>query len=78
MNLDEFHGEGGTFEVRDGKRILVTPPTQPHPDGDRARNADGKPVDETPAAAEAAPPATESTRLSRFFGRADPENSSDN
>lgn len=41
---DEFHGQGGTFEVRGGRRVLVTPPTQDHPEGNRAREADGTPI----------------------------------
>ena len=41
---DEPSGEGGTFEVRDGKRVLVTPPSKPHKDGDQPRDADGRPI----------------------------------
>jgi hypothetical protein len=51
---DKFHGQGGTFIVnaqgereraRDvhGKEIK---PGEPHPEGDRARDADGKAIDE--------------------------------
>ncbi len=72
MERDEFHGQGGTYEVREGKRVLVTPPTQSHPEGDRARDADGKPIDEAPAAAEATPqpdaPLTERNAGRRYAG----------
>lgn len=42
---DEFHGQGGTYEVRNGKRVRVDKP-QEHPAGGGARNAKGDPVDE--------------------------------
>ncbi len=38
-------GSGGSFEIRDGKRIRVKEPGKPHKDGDRARHPDGEPVD---------------------------------
>ena len=41
---DEFSGEGGTFEVRDGKRVRVSPPSQPHPEGDQPRDEHGRPI----------------------------------
>ncbi len=41
-------GSGGTFEIREGKRIRTSKPAESHPDGDRARNADGEPVDQAP------------------------------
>lgn len=41
---DEFSGAGGTFEVRDGKRVQVTPPSQPHAEGDRPRDEHGRPI----------------------------------
>lgn len=41
---DALAGEGGTFEVRDGQRVQVTPPSKPHPAGDRPRDADGRPI----------------------------------
>lgn len=44
MNNDEFHGEGGSYEIRDGKRVRVAAPTQPSDTGG-ARDADGKPFD---------------------------------
>jgi hypothetical protein len=41
---DNAPREGGTYEIRDGKRVLVTPATKDHPEGNRAREADGTPV----------------------------------
>lgn len=29
--LDEFHGKGGCFEIRDGKRVRVAHATKPPP-----------------------------------------------
>ncbi len=55
MEPDEFHGQGGVYEVKDGKRVLIAPPTQPHPEGDRARSADGEPIERPPAAPEVQP-----------------------
>jgi hypothetical protein len=52
---DEFHGQGGSYEVRDGKRVLVEPPTADHPDGNRARDADGTPHDQPDETAPALP-----------------------
>lgn len=43
--MDKFQGEGGSFEMRNGERVQTAEPSAPHPDGDRARDADGKPVD---------------------------------
>ncbi len=75
MEPDEFHGEGGTYEVREGKRVQVTPPTQPHADGDRARNADGKPIDEAQVSPDPAPATSEQTRdSSRYFAGGDTDN----
>jgi hypothetical protein len=53
MNNDEFQGQGGSFVMRDGKRVRVEAPTQPTDTGG-ARDADGKPLDapQEPAAAE--------------------------
>jgi hypothetical protein len=42
---DEFHGVGGSFEIRDGKRVRVHE-TVDHPEGNRARDADGKALDQ--------------------------------
>jgi len=46
--MDEFHGEGGTFEIdkASGKRKRVGDAPKSHPDGDRARDQDGKPIAE--------------------------------
>ncbi len=46
--MDKFQGEGGSFEIRNGERVQVSAPGKPHPEGDRARDADGKPVDLPP------------------------------
>ncbi len=55
-------GAGGTFEIRDGKRIRVSKPGEPHKEGDRARHADETPADKgSQTAAEpalTAPPAS--------------------
>ncbi len=37
-------GHGGTYEIIDGKRTLVEPCTADHPDGNCARDKDGKPI----------------------------------
>ena len=44
MGDDNTPMVGGTYEMRDGKRVLVTPPTQDHPEGNRPREADGTPI----------------------------------
>ena len=44
---------GGRFEIRDGKRVRVEEPTKDHPEGNRAREADGMPVGEPAAPARA-------------------------
>jgi hypothetical protein len=41
---DEFHGQGGRYEIRDGKRVQVEAPTKDHPEGNCARDADGKAI----------------------------------
>ena len=41
---DEFHGQGGRYEMRDGKRVQVEAPTRDHPEGNCAREADGKAI----------------------------------
>lgn len=42
---DEFHGQGGSYIVNaDGKRERVQAPTRDHPDGNRPRDKDGKPI----------------------------------
>lgn len=41
---DEFQGQGGRFEIREGKRVRVEEPTKDHPEGNCAREADGKPI----------------------------------
>jgi hypothetical protein len=48
---DEFHGQGGSFVMKDGKRVRAEPAPRDHPDGNRPRDKDGKPLDE-PAGAE--------------------------
>lgn len=40
---DQFDGQGGRYEIRDGKRVRVEEPTKDHPEGNRARDAQGKP-----------------------------------
>lgn len=40
MKPDEFHGEGGSFILKDGKRTRVEEPTKPTDTGG-ARDADG-------------------------------------
>lgn len=42
---DEFEGQGGAYEVRDGKRVRVEEPTKDHPEGNRPRDEHGKPLD---------------------------------
>jgi hypothetical protein len=52
---DEFHGQGGAYIVRDGKRVRVEDPTKDHPDGNRARDKDGNPIEEKRPEAPAKP-----------------------
>lgn len=40
---DDFHGQGGSYEIRDGVRVRVEEPTAPTDTGG-ARDADGKPL----------------------------------
>ena len=55
MSKDEFSGQGGSYVIdKDGKRMRVETPTQDHPEGNRPRDAEGKPLDF--AAAAGAPP----------------------
>jgi hypothetical protein len=52
MNKDNEPLVGGSYLVKDGVRTLTEEPTKDHPEGNRARTADGKPVpapDETHA-----------------------------
>ncbi len=50
---DEFHGLGGSYIIKDGKRERVEEPTKPTDTGG-ARNADGSPFEapQIPAAPE--------------------------
>lgn len=41
---DEHHGQGGTYEVHDGKRVRTDKP-QAQPRGGGARDKDGEPLD---------------------------------
>lgn len=50
--------EGGSYVVKKGKPVLVER-TQPHPDGARARDAEGRPVKGQAAAADAPNPEKE-------------------
>lgn len=43
VDQDEFAGQGGSYEIRDGKRVRVEV-TEEHPDGLCARDASGTPV----------------------------------
>jgi hypothetical protein len=57
---DQHQGEGGAYVMRDGQRVRVEEPTKDHPEGNRARDASGKPIDATPvlsAEEKPAPPA---------------------
>lgn len=58
--MDELHGEGGSFEVdkATGKRKRVGEKfNEHHPEGDRARDASGKPIDAQPIAPQPSFPA---------------------
>ena len=46
---DEFHGQGGSYIVENGVRRRVEAPTKDHPEGNRPRDAEGKPLDVVPA-----------------------------
>lgn len=55
---DQFHGVGGSFTVNaEGVREQVEKATQPHPEGDRSREADGTPTDLPVKTTESALPA---------------------
>lgn len=45
MFNDEFNGQGGSFQIRDGKRVRIDEEQQRHPGGDRPRDADGNALD---------------------------------
>lgn len=45
MTPERHHGEGGRYELRDGERVRVDEPQKHHPEGDRARDERGRPVD---------------------------------
>lgn len=36
--------DGGSYEIKNGKRVLVEQPTRDHPDGNRARQAGEPPT----------------------------------
>lgn len=62
-------GHGGSYAVNDaGELMQKEAPTQDHPEGNRPRDANGKPLDAPPPAAEEKPaPAPEpSPRRSRL------------
>jgi hypothetical protein len=55
ITTDEFAGQGGDYEIRNGVRVRVSEPTADHPEGNCARNHEGKRiVDIEREAAEAA------------------------
>lgn len=54
---DEFDGQGGCYEIREGKRVRVTEPTKDHPEGNRPRDEHGRALDVAPEEPKAAPPA---------------------
>ena len=46
MNTDEYAGQGGSYRVEaDGRLVRVEAPTQDHPQGNRPRDAQGRPLD---------------------------------
>ncbi|MCC7487624.1 MAG: hypothetical protein IT529_21830 [Burkholderiales bacterium] len=49
-------GTGGAIQVDGDGRVEVTPATQDHPEGNRPRDAQGKPIDGLPGAGPAAQP----------------------
>ena len=40
--IDKYHGQGGDFRIENGERVQVEAPGTPHPEGDCARDAEGK------------------------------------
>lgn len=51
MERDKYDGQGGTYEVKNGVRVLVKGSTlEHHEDGDGARDEDGNPIVNVPAA----------------------------
>jgi len=61
-NTDQFSGVGGSYTVdpRTGERKQVEKPTEDHPEGNQARDENGKPLDQ-PAETQPALPAPAST-----------------
>ena len=55
--MDDYHGQGGSYEVIDGKRVLKEKPTVSHADGDRPRDAKGKAIEEAAVPTQSAFPA---------------------
>ena len=45
MKKDEFEGQGGRYEVRDGTRVRLEESTKDHPEGNTARDRGGKAVE---------------------------------
>ncbi len=45
---------GGRYEMKDGKRVRIEG-TRDHPEGNRARDKDGKPLDPAPVARKTSP-----------------------
>jgi hypothetical protein len=60
---DEFDGQGGAFVMKDGKRVRVEEPTRDHPEGNRARDKDGRAIDAALEEKPAAPPPRGPRRL---------------
>ena len=58
---DKYHGQGGSYRVdAEGKVERVEAPTQDHPQGNRPRDAQGRPLD-VPAEIPAAQPSPEAS-----------------
>lgn len=55
---DKFAGEGGSYVIdpATGERRQIEPPTRPHAEGDRGRDAQGKPIQERPGGPQPALP----------------------
>lgn len=58
-------GRGGTYQIIDGERVLLTQPTQQHPEGSAPRDRDGNRTDRpTPKPKTAKPKAKPSKKES--------------
>jgi hypothetical protein len=63
--------QGGTYLIKDGQRTLVEPPTADHPEGNCARDADGRPLGAGELPVPAAAPARRAIKTESNQGATD-------